>query len=294
MITLDRMALADLASPAALVQGLLKQLPDIPIPVPIEEIARALDINDIKPLTTKGFEGGLVTDTTKSEGTILVNQNNSRGRQRFTIGHELGHFLSPWHEPATPDGFLCMSRDFVATDVRARDKVKRMEAEANRFSAGLLMPMLPLRKDLRRLGGPELAHIVTLADTYDVSKEALGRRYVELHDECCALVISKDDRYLYSYRHDDFPFVDLQKDNPLPKGSLSKTSSAPEGIITEWAEVPPYTWISQPRKVTALFEQTMRQHQGYRITLLQTELRDEEEEAEEDDLEESWTPRFRR
>lgn len=294
MITLDRMELADLASPNALVHGLLKQLPDIPIPVPIQEIALALDIKNIMPLTTKGFEGGLVADSTKSEGTILVNKNSSRQRQRFTIGHELGHFLSPWHEPATPEGFLCTSHDFIAADMRASDKVKRMESEANLFSAGILMPMQQFRKDLRSLGGPELEHIIKLANTYDVSKEALSRRYVGLHDECCAVVVSKDGHYLYSYRHDDFPFVDLQRGNPLPKGALSKTSNASEGTITEWAEVPPYTWTSNTKKLTALFEQTMRQQQGYRITLLHAEVQDEEEEREEDDLQESWTPRFHR
>jgi hypothetical protein len=41
---------------------------------PVEDIARKLDITDIRELETEGFEGGLVTDAEKSSGVILVNQ----------------------------------------------------------------------------------------------------------------------------------------------------------------------------------------------------------------------------
>jgi Zn-dependent peptidase ImmA (M78 family) len=110
-VPISRMDLADFGSPEAIAQGILKLVPDLPIPVPIEDLARQLDIIDIMPLETDGFEGGLLTDENKAEGIILVNESNPRQRRRFTVGHELGHFLSPWHKPRTPDGFLCSADD---------------------------------------------------------------------------------------------------------------------------------------------------------------------------------------
>lgn len=294
MIALDRMPLADLASPDALVQGVLRQLPDIPIPVPIHEIALALDITNIEALTTRGFEGGLVTNRAKSTGVILVNQGSHQRRQRFTVGHELGHFLSPWHEPMNTEGFRCTSRDFTTTDTGSRDKAKKMEAEANRFAAGILMPIAQFRNDVRSRGGPELEQIVTLSDRYDVSKEALGRRYVEVCDDCCALIISRDERFLYSYRHREFPFIQLRSNDPLPRESLKRTCEALESEVTEWTEVAPDTWVTGAKNVTALYEQTLVQQNGYRMILLQAELKEEEEADEEDNLRESWTPRFPR
>ena len=90
---ISRMDLADLGSPEALVEGILKQVSDLPIPVPIEDIARSVDITNITFIGTDSFEGGLVTDRDKSEGVILVNRRSGRRRRRFTVSHELGHFL---------------------------------------------------------------------------------------------------------------------------------------------------------------------------------------------------------
>ena len=43
---------------------------------------------------TTSFEGALLTDPDKSQGIILCRPGVPGGRRRFTIGHELGHFLA--------------------------------------------------------------------------------------------------------------------------------------------------------------------------------------------------------
>ena len=91
--------LADTGSPMSLVTKILSVEKDLPIPVPIEELAKQLDIEKIAPLETEGFEGGLVTDDARSTGFILVSRAAPSGRRRFTIGHELGHFLIVSHRP---------------------------------------------------------------------------------------------------------------------------------------------------------------------------------------------------
>jgi len=91
------------ATPEAIAAEIFRQNPDASLPVRIEEIASAAGILGIQPLTTDGFEGMLISNPEKSEGTIFVNKNRPPRRQRFTVGHEIGHFLLPWHQNLEDD-----------------------------------------------------------------------------------------------------------------------------------------------------------------------------------------------
>lgn len=295
MLNFSRIDLADFVSPEQIAQGILTLAPDITIPVPIEEIARALDITKIERLETSGFEGGLITDTTRSEGVILVNQNSPPQRRRFTIGHELGHFLCPLHKPPKNGGFMCTSDDMKINDARKTDKVVYMEVEANRFSALLLMPISQFRKDVRRQKEVDINHILDIAKRYETSKEATARRYVEVHDETCAVVISHNGRILRYYKNNEFPYLDIVAGVPVPKGSLSARIKKFDGTtISEWDETMGSIWLGEcGRRAPMLNEQVLNQRDGYQLTVL-TLAEDPEELEEDDELEESWTPRFRR
>jgi Zn-dependent peptidase ImmA (M78 family) len=296
VISISRMDLADFVSPERIVQEILALVPDLPIPVPIEDLARQLDITRIEPLESDGFEGGLITDETKSEGFILVNQNSPVQRQRFTVGHELGHFLCPWHKPTSDNGFLCSPEDMRLNDAKKTDRAAYMEVEANRFSALLLMPLPVFKKDVHLRKEADIKNIIDLAKVYQTSKEATARRYVEVQDEACAAVISKNGKVLRCYRNNDFPYLDVSSGLPVPRGSFTaKTAFTEDLAISEWDEVSGSTWLSDPRKgrTPLLYEQVHYQRDGYRLTLL-TLAEDLEELEEDEDLEESWTPRFKR
>ena len=91
----SRMDLADCATPEALLTEIHRlQAGAFPIPIPIDEWALTLDIAAIQALDTEGFEGGLMMFADRSSATILVNEAAAYRRRRFTIGHELGHFLA--------------------------------------------------------------------------------------------------------------------------------------------------------------------------------------------------------
>jgi hypothetical protein len=77
---ISRIDLADKGSPEGIVMAILKAEPDLPIPVPIEELCARLDIIDIQALTTQGFEGGLLTDRERSRGIVLVRNGVSPQR----------------------------------------------------------------------------------------------------------------------------------------------------------------------------------------------------------------------
>src|ERR1700758_3408834 len=124
---ISRMDLADKGSPEGIVMAILKAEPNLPIPIPIEELCSRLDIMEIQPLTTAGFEGGLLTDRERSRGIILVRTGVSRQRRRFTVGHELGHFLLPWHVPDQEGRFLCSQSDLLRLNAKEGDRRARME-----------------------------------------------------------------------------------------------------------------------------------------------------------------------
>ena len=186
-----RIDLDGTGSPMGLVGKILKAEPDLILPVPIEELARQLDISEIRDISMDGFEGGLITDDARSSGFILINREARRGRRRFTIGHELGHFLMTTHKvPA--DGFQCSRDDMRRWSDKEQSKAIQMEVEANEFAALILMPPPRWRKEMEKFHDPDLAQVVTLAGQFDVSKEAAARAYAKYHEELVAVIVAKD------------------------------------------------------------------------------------------------------
>ena len=92
----------------------------------------------------KEMDGMLVT--IDGQPTIGFNPDTSWVRRRFTISHEIGHFLM---------GHTCNSNE-------------NAEAEANQFAAELLMPLAFLKVDF-----PNEPDLEKLSYRYIVSKEAL-------------------------------------------------------------------------------------------------------------------------
>lgn len=111
----------------------------------------------------------------KREGeqyVIRVNRHEARERQRFTIAHELSHFLL--HRAvidSTPDGI----RDNV---LYRSGESERIEYEANRLAADIVMPMALVEEALRSdFGGVVTeATIESLASRFKVSKAAMEVR----------------------------------------------------------------------------------------------------------------------
>ncbi len=91
-------------------------------------IARALDIAEVRIEPLANLEGALITTPERNTGAILLNSRTNPRRRRFTLGHELGHFLNPWHQPAAPDGFHCSREGMLTSDGRSKDRYLRQEA----------------------------------------------------------------------------------------------------------------------------------------------------------------------
>jgi Zn-dependent peptidase ImmA (M78 family) len=266
VLTLDRMAIEN-ARPnrERLASAIHYQLQHKNGAVPVEAIAEALDIVDIRHAPLKSIEGALVMSADRDVGSIAVNISSTPQRRRFTVAHELGHFLNVWHQPEDPSrGFSCSRTDLATSWQKPSDSASRhyrQEAEANRFAIELLAPPQLVRP---HMGGiPYLLEIVDLADILELSREATARRYVELHRQPTALVFSAEGVVRYVARHSDFPFVSLQRGQRLPSLSLP----GGEAGLSAHAEGDPRDWLARS-DLGPLILQTLSQREGYGMTLL--------------------------
>ncbi len=250
------------SDPRRLARALLSQLPEFTGRVPIEAIALALDIVSIEVAPLAGLEGCLQCDRLKSEGQIVVNSGSSPRRRRYTIAHELGHFLNERHQQTLDLGFACTFDD-MASPKRGGSHL-RQEIEANAFAIEVLTPRPALAKFLK--ASAELDHALSLAEAFAISREAAIRRYVALQGECLAAVFSKDGRVRYVEKSEGFPTTTIWSGDSVA-GMLPSRSSE---LLTTLDEADAYRWLRRSEGVT-LFAQTLHQSDGYAVTLLVAE-----------------------
>ena len=280
-------------SPEGLVSKILKLEPSLSIPIPIEDLCRRLDISSIKYEALDGFEGALITNPEREFGTILVKETSHRFRQRFTIGHELGHFLIPTHMPG-PDGrFLCSREDMLLQHALEQNKRARMEIEANRFSSLLLIPPPILRPKFK--GDPHLKQLTDLASEFEVSKEAMARAYSANHHGMLAIIVTENGIVRRVYKHFKFPYIVVDIGKAAPEGSLLSRNVSMGGGATEISECLPDHWISVERGQPApkLYEQVMKQRDNFAMTMLWIEVETENQNEEDFDREENLTAKQR-
>lgn len=100
---------------------------------------------------------------------ICVNSKDSLGHQRFTIAHELAHFLFDY----------CDSNSEFYNTYKTNDVENDVENRANKFAAELLMPEDEFLKQYKKMG-KDLQIIGKLAEYFQVSTRAIDRRFIEL------------------------------------------------------------------------------------------------------------------
>lgn len=271
-LTIDRSELADTAQAdklAAIVVAQLSSQLSTLLPLPIEDVAHACGILEIRSLETEGFEGGLIQDEFKERGFILTKAGVGAQRNRFTIAHELGHFVNFRHVvPVGQNRLLCSKEDLRAAGP-AMNSRHGMEAQANEFAACLLMPANHITNQSLMRGTPEINRILSLQDLCNVSKEAAARRYANLHGDDFAVIFSKDGRLIYAIRGGEFPWLEVKSGQDLFHKTLTKVFDGIDGNISEQEESDPYWWLNdRDASKWELWEEVLIQANGYRMTLL--------------------------
>jgi len=151
-------------------------------PVDVEKLARSLGADVQYEPADENLSGFILRNRKTRRAVIGVNSTHHPNRQRFTIAHEVGHFLLHDQDDIHVDGNDCglLVRRRNEESSKGEDD---FEKEANLFAAELLMPATLLEQDLVELEDANLMDeevLGPLADKYQVSTQALTFRLAYL------------------------------------------------------------------------------------------------------------------
>lgn len=171
------------------------------------------------------FEGALVPNEHGQWAIFYDDGHTSKGRINFTLAHELGHYLVHRHLSGQP--FYCARRDMWAWD----SEYGRMEAEANKFAALVLMPPDDFRVQTSNFRRPTLAQFEALRERYEVSLTAVALNWLKTTERRAMLVISRDGFIDWSWGSDPLFrsgvfFRAKQVTTPVPNTSLASLGPA--------------------------------------------------------------------
>lgn len=142
------------------VRSILEKLNIKEAPIPVDKVANFFSLEIVYyPNFPDSVSGTIIKD--EDLHAIGVNQNHPRVRQRFTIAHEIGHYIMGHDENKIIDDTF--------------DKSTDKEKEANKFASELLMPYALLKLDIEK----ERQDIPGLARKYEVSEQAMSIRLLE-------------------------------------------------------------------------------------------------------------------
>ncbi|WP_174274882.1 ImmA/IrrE family metallo-endopeptidase [Sphingomonas bacterium] len=139
------------------------------IPVPVGKLASDLGLPIGLAALSPSISGLIEPDVNAPSGfRIRVNRYETDERQRFTIAHEIAHYL--------------LHRDYIRSgvvdSVMYRSSLSSArEAEANRLAANIVMPYSRVMDELKKLGGKrDEISAAAIARTFRVSLPAMKVR----------------------------------------------------------------------------------------------------------------------
>lgn len=167
---------------------------------------------------------------------ITVDNGTTIGRQRFSAGHELGHWMRDRHQAV----HACAERVFREEWSRGSGNP---EQRANRFAAELLLPA-PMFKPVARGKPITFPTVDELAEVFRASRTATALRLVEIGPLPAMLVCSSSTRRMWFTRSEDVKL--------WPREQFSSATVASELLEDPGASAPGATevcadgWIDHP------------------------------------------------
>ncbi|WP_127657547.1 ImmA/IrrE family metallo-endopeptidase [Alexandriicola marinus] len=173
-------------------------------PVDVEALAREVSRNNEDPIgkigggELPGVEGMLRPHRRRPEWHIVYNDDpRYRGRGRFTIAHEFGHYQL--HRPLLSSkdyatGSLMRDCDFQCKPLRPgawQEAERQREEEADTFASYLLMPLDDYRA---QLNGDEMSVglLNHVTHRYGVSLIAACRKWIDFTENRAAMIVARD------------------------------------------------------------------------------------------------------
>lgn len=134
------------------------------------------------PIPIDGVDGISLNLKTKGrKAKVIVNTNNPPSRKRFTLAHELGHILIPWHTGSIID-HVDPAQAYDLFDYL------ELEPEANSFAAELLIPIDWMKQLLSETKDLALAHTI-ISNECQASLQAVAIRMAQILPKSIVYVV---------------------------------------------------------------------------------------------------------
>lgn len=162
-----------------IVSDILEEYSIETIPVPIVQLAKKFCFSIFQQEFDRDNISGIIAidpelrEKFGNDKIITVNTKDNLGHQRFTIAHELAHYLFDFNENLS-------IQYYNAYDTN--DTNKEIESRANFFAANLLMPKDKFEKKYNEYIGTCTLYdtVLKLSDDFQVYTSAINRRIKEL------------------------------------------------------------------------------------------------------------------
>ena len=298
MNTKPRLARRSQAEQAA--NAVLRQMKIDGLWVDPEDIATKKGIAvKAKPDTAEGVSGMLIK-VGDDFGIMYATNIPSRGFQRFSISHELGHYCIEGHPEAllSSSGVHQSRAGFVSADP--------YEQEADHFAAALLMPERAFKRAIEDHAAG-LSCIEALRKECETSLTATAIRYSALTRDGVAVLLSRGESVEWCFMSDGLRQVKglawVRKGTPVPAGTITASFNArPENIrpgqrdsgdgrLNDWMDGDRVYRVTEEVVGLGQYGRTLTVLTCSGLTMRMEETEDDEDE---DALVESWTPKFRR
>ena len=149
------------------------------VPIAIDIVAQRLNLTMEAAALGENVSGMLIVKGER--GAIGYNSAHARVRQRFTISHEIAHYLL--HAKKSQKAQLFIDRHVTfRRDENSSTGVDHDEVEANQLGAALLMPRGLVQQEIQKhdLNLDDEEAIGLLAKRFHVSTAAMSNRLVNL------------------------------------------------------------------------------------------------------------------
>lgn len=206
-----------------------------------------------------------------SHGTFLLfyPSKGNPGRIKFSVAHELGHYFIESHRDLllrgsahdSESGFICS---------------KEMERQADNFAAALLIPRSLVSRRMQPRGFLTLHDIQKVASDCQTSLTCAAFRYVQLAEEACAVVISKDGAIRFGIVSDELgakgcKFI-KKSGTPLDRTCPAAKISSGADLTTQSGKVSSTAWMATQYREFDMWEESLPLgYSGQVLTILSLE-----------------------
>lgn len=275
-------------------EKLIRGMAGITLPIDPFAIARERDIEVVpKPSNDTGVSGMLIRVGNAFAIGYATHIDNVPF-QRFSVGHELGHYFLPGHPEAV------LNAQGIHESRAGFRSANPCEIEADRFAASLLMPRHLFGPALAK-AGQGLAAVDYLAELCKTSLHATAIRYAQCSPDPVAIVVTVGDTIDHCFMSDELKTLEdidwLRKRESVPRGTATLAFNQDDANVKRCARTDGTSslqdWFGGPYDIEVTEDVIGLGSYGKTLTVLyDIALPDEEEREQENSMRESWKPRF--